>query len=68
MYQNIRTTPTIMRNGTVILLYSKAPKYLASSETTNTSHTAKVLCLELENTKSLWKILIESEKITKILK
>ena len=33
----------------------------------NTSYTAKIWSMELENTKSLWKILIESEKITKIL-
>ena len=32
VYQNIGTTPAVMRNGTVILLYSRAPKHPASSD------------------------------------
>ena len=33
IYQNIRMTPAIMRNGNAILLYSKALKHLACSDT-----------------------------------
>ena len=42
-----------MRNETFIL---------SEWHTPNTNQTAKICSLELENTKSLWKIFIESEK------
>ena len=51
-----------------ILRLQNTPKALTHL---NISHTAKTLCLKLENTRSLWNILIEPAKlhnITKLLK
>ena len=44
IYQNIRIPPTMLRNGTVILLYSKALKHLACSDTPQyQSHSQNVI-------------------------
>ena len=54
IYQNVRTTPAVMRNGTVILLYSKALKHSASSDTRQyQSHSQNVVSVTGKHQKSL---------------
>ena len=45
------------------ILYSKIPKHCQHRVThPNTNQTAKIWSLELENTRTLWKLFIPSEK------